>query len=229
MTHAAQNQIQGAACPGVNVDEWQKNNRVPVFKNRFNRWLVVRTTRDSPSSDKVRADLYDAMVRWSGEWVDVWLYSSGGVSVGHFDMVKIVRAEKGAMPPFRLNKRLKRAQDLPCGPMPTINAGGKPLVWFEVEFVWRGYESTIPWPVARTLLAGTVPSPADACPIGADMMLYEVGVAGNEAPAEKSLIDKLAETSAQMSAGMGKIAFWPIMGIATAFGVVGLARKRARM
>ena len=31
-------------CPGVDVDEWRKQNRVPLFPGKVNRWVLVRTT-----------------------------------------------------------------------------------------------------------------------------------------------------------------------------------------
>lgn len=207
-------------CPSVDVEVWRRANRVPIFRNKINRWLFARTTRDNPNAETVREELYDAMVRWSGKSVDFYLFSGGGVYVGDFDLVKVVRAEKSdaqGFPPFHLSDRLTRSQDLPYGPLPTINAGGKPLVYFEVTFAYRGFLTDLPWPVARIGAAGM--TPLDRCPTSTDMMLFEVGQALADAPSEKSLADLLGETAKELSKGAAKFVFWPV---ALAIGLVGV-------
>jgi hypothetical protein len=179
----------------------------------MNRWILARTTRDNPSSDDVRDDLYDSLVRWSGQSVDIYWFSGDGVYVGAFDLVTIPRAERSptGLPPFRYEDTIAFAQDVSLGPMPTIDSGGQPLLYFEVQFAYRGYHESLPWPVSRKLLAPGLPSPADQCPTGCDMMLYAAGTALQDAPPEKSLGELLSETSRRMTGQAASVLVWPAL------------------
>jgi hypothetical protein len=49
--------IGDLGCPGVDVDEWRKRNRVPLFPGKVNRWVLVRTTRDNPTPEDLKNTL----------------------------------------------------------------------------------------------------------------------------------------------------------------------------
>ncbi len=43
--------VGDVGCQGVDVDDWRKRNRVPLFPGKVNRWVLIRTTRDDPTPD----------------------------------------------------------------------------------------------------------------------------------------------------------------------------------
>ena len=58
-------------CPDIDVDNWRLDNRVPLFRSKVNRWILVRTLRDDPSPDDLKNTLAATFMKWfSGTTLD---------------------------------------------------------------------------------------------------------------------------------------------------------------
>lgn len=207
-------------CPGIDTEAWGANNRAPVYRDQMNRWLLVRTVRDQPDADDVRKSLYDGMVRWSGQRIDFYWETARGTTIGDFDLVRILRAERK---PFTLDQVERRREDLRFGPLPMLNPEGDPPVYLEIEFAYRGYVDSLPWPVARIGLGNVIL--ADDCPSNADWMLLAVGKPLSAAPPERSLSELISESGRHAAASVGKALLWPALLVGGAVALLAWARK----
>lgn len=158
-------------CAGIDVDDWEKKNRAPLFPQKTQRWVLVRTDRDNPSNEDIEQTLKAAL----GKWFDASLFDPldpRGVR-GLVDSLKIERISRGE----RLNilDRIKRRDDLP--EPPTIEANVP--IWISASFAFRGSKRDMPWPVRKGAKFQFLSSAA-RCPVSADWMLDQVGEASTE-------------------------------------------------
>jgi len=173
-------------CPGVDVDEWRKLNRVPLFRGKVNRWVLIRTTRDNPTPDDLKNTLAAVFVKWfEGTVLDPALTFKGTTRSSTADLIKLERVSKDRL---SLDNPARRREELP-GLGPTVAPGE--VVWLEVTFAYRGQQTDMPWPV-RTGAAMQLTSSAQ-CPVGADWMLDAAQTPTLDAPAEQPTSEKAGE------------------------------------
>jgi hypothetical protein len=187
--------IGDLGCPGVDVDEWRKRNRVPLFPGKVNRWVLVRTTRDNPTPEDLKNTLAAVFVKWfEGTVLDPALVFKGTTRSSTADLIKLERVSKDRL---SLDNPARRREELP-GIGPTVAPGD--LVWLEVSFAYRGQQTDMPWPV-RTGAAMQLTSSAQ-CPVGADWMLDAAQTPTMDAPPEQTPAEKAGEVVNNAAAGV---------------------------
>lgn len=175
--------IGDLGCPGIDVDKWRDDNRVPLFPGKVNRWILVRTTRDNPTPDDLKTTLAATFERWfDGTPLDPALPFNGTTRSAAADLIRLERVAKDRL---TFAQPVRRREELP-GPMPTLSPGD--VVWLEVTFAYRGQLLSMPWPV-RTGAAVQLQSSAN-CPVGADWMLDSAAFPAADAPPEMSSTEK---------------------------------------
>lgn len=173
-------------CSDVDVDAWEKENRAPLFPNKVNRWVLVRTLRDNPTPDDLKTTLAATFSKWfDGTPFDAALPSDNTTRSANADFIKLERVSKERL---SFPQSARRREQLP-GILPTLKPGE--IVWLEVSFAYRGQLVDMPWPV-RTGAAMQLKSSA-RCPVEADWMLDSAAVPTVDAPPEKSSTDKAGD------------------------------------
>jgi len=199
--------IGDLGCSGIDVDEWQKQNRAPLFPNKVNRWILVRTLRDNPTPDDLKDTLAATFSKWfKGTPVDPVFTSKGTTRSAAADLIKLERVSRERLS-FPLTAR--RREELP-GLLPTVRPGD--IVWLEVSFAYRGQVADMPWPV-RTGAAFQLQSSA-SCPVDADWVLDAAAVPTVDAPPEKSSTEKagdaITDTAQNVGGGLLKVLWIPL-------------------
>jgi len=186
-------------CPGIDVDKWREENRVPLFPAKVNRWILVRTTRDNPTPDDLKTTLAATFERWfEGTPLDPAFPFNGTTRSAAADLIRLERSSQDRL---TFAQPARRREELP-GPTPMLTAGG--VVWLEVSFAYRGQLLSMPWPV-RTGAAVQLQSSAE-CPVGADWMLDSAAFPAADAPPEMSSTDKAAATLGDTASNAGAAA-----------------------
>ena len=213
--------IGDLGCPGVDVDEWRKRNRVPLFPGKVNRWVLVRTTRDNPTPEDLKNTLAAVFVKWfEGTVLDPALVFKGTTRSSTADLIKLERVSKDRL---SLENPARRREELP-GVGPTVAPGD--LVWLEVSFAYRGQQTDMPWPV-RTSAAMQLTSSAQ-CPVGADWMLDAAQTPTMDAPPEQTPVEKAGEVVNNAAAGVASGLFSLLWLPLAALGAVALLVLQAR-
>ncbi len=174
------------SCPGVDVAAWHNKNQAPLYPGKMNRWIVLRTLRDEPDPDFLKSSLAAVFVKWfDGSWFDPLLTFDGTTRSGAADLIKLVNASQDRL---LLSPATATREKLPYGTLPTIAPG--PVIFLEVEFAYRGFAKTMPWPTYKR--EGIVQTQeTSGCPVGADWVLDRVGAPIADAPKEKTTTEKL--------------------------------------
>jgi hypothetical protein len=213
--------IGDLGCAGVDVDAWEKQNRAPLFPNKVNRWVLVRTLRDNPTPDDLKTTLAATFSKWfDGTLFDAALPSEGTTRSANADLIKLEHFSKERL---SFPQTARRREQLP-GVMPTLKPGE--VVWLEVSFAYRGQLVDMPWPVrsgAPVQLATSA-----RCPLDADWMLDSAAVPTVDAPPEKSSTDKagdaLGGAAQQLGHGLADALWLPLalVSVGLAIYLVGL-------
>ncbi|HEY3254281.1 MAG TPA: hypothetical protein VGJ91_10045 [Polyangiaceae bacterium] len=206
----------------MDVDDWRKRNRVPLFPGKVNRWVLIRTTRDDPTPDDLKNTLAAVFSKWfEGTVLDPALVFKGTTRSATADLIKLEKVSKDRL---SVANPARRREDLP-GVSPTVAPGS--FVWLEVTFAYRGQDTDMPWPV-RTGAAVQLTSSAQ-CPIGADWVLDSAQIPTDNAPAEQSSGDKAAEvvsnTADTVTSGLFSLLWVPLAAIGVAAVLVLRARR----
>ena len=209
-------------CQGVDVEEWRKRNRVPLFPGKVNRWVLIRTTRDDPTPDDLKNTLAAVFSKWfEGTVLDPALVFKGTTRSATADLIKLEKVSKDRL---SVANPARRREDLP-GVSPTVAPGN--FVWLEVTFAYRGQQTDMPWPV-RTGAAMQLTSSAQ-CPIGADWVLDSAQTPTENAPPEQSSGDKATEvvsdTAGTVTSGLFSLLWVPLAAIGVAAVLVLRARR----
>jgi hypothetical protein len=199
--------IGDLGCSDVDVEAWEKENRAPLFPNKVNRWVLVRTLRDNPTPDDLKATLAATFSKWfDGTPFDAALPSEGTTRSANADLIKLEHISKERL---SFLQTARRREQLP-GVLPTLKAGE--VVWLEVSFAYRGQLVDMPWPV-RTGAAVQLAKSA-RCPVEADWMLDSAAVPTVDAPPEKSSTDKasgaLGGAAQQLGSGLFDALWLPL-------------------
>ncbi len=209
-------------CQGVDVDDWRKRNRVPLFPGKVNRWVLIRTTRDDPTPDDLKNTLAAVFSKWfEGTVLDPALVFKGTTRSATADLIKLEKVSKDRL---SVANPARRREELP-GVSPTVAPGN--FVWLEVTFAYRGQQTDMPWPV-RTGAAMQLTSSAQ-CPIGADWVLDSAQTPTENAPPEQSSGDKATEvvsdTADTVTSGLISLLWVPLAAIGVAAVLVLRARR----
>lgn len=143
-------------CP-VDIDKWQALNRVKLYSNQINRWVIARTTSDTPNIVNVR----DGVLRVMREkWFNDETIDGLNIVAVSFDRPPVQPGEQ-------------RREDLPQPPM--LKRVDKGLIYVTIDFNYRGLEKSIAWPVwdQADLWEGDLSwlKKHHECPLTADLML----------------------------------------------------------
>jgi hypothetical protein len=203
--------IGDLGCPGVDVDDWRKRSRVPLFPGKVNRWVLVRTTRDNPTPDDLKNTLAAVFVKWfEGTVLDPALVFKGTTRSATADLIKLEKVSKDRL---SFEHPARRREDLP-GVGPTVAPGE--VVWLEVSFSYRGQQKDMPWPV-HTGAAVQLTSSAQ-CPVGAAWMLDSTQMPTEDAPPEQSSGEKAGEvvsdTASSAASGVVSLLWLPLAALA---------------
>jgi hypothetical protein len=178
--------IGDLGCLRVDVDEWRRTNRVPLFPGKVNRWILVRTLRDDPTPEDLRTTLAAVFVKWfDGTVLDPAFVYENTTRSATADLIKLERVSRDRL---MFANPARRREELP-GAIPTLRSGAH--VWLEVSFAYRGQQADMPWPV-RTSAMVQLESSAQ-CPVDADWILDSAALPTEAAPPEMSTGEKLAE------------------------------------
>lgn len=168
-------------CPGADVEAFKAANRAPLYAQKWNRWVLVRTLRDDPSPDVIKDTLAAVFQRWfSG---DPWIRMSGTTEAGNADLIRLVRSSRE---PILVSPVAKTSAD--CDPVPLVVSG--PLIYLEIEFVYRGKLASIAWPAWRS---------GQWCPVDADWILWEAAKpeTARAVPGHVTVGDRLAKSAGE--------------------------------
>lgn len=169
----------------VNVEQWQKNNRVTLHRGKVNTWVLARTLRDRPDTEVIEDTARAVMSKWFYGMPLDHLYGDAGYAV---DAVKVVASGPHRPPPMP-GAQLRSKLDT----IPLLRPEGG-VAYVTLTFNYRGYDTSMPWPVYTSNWSFT--REGKSCPIECDWMLL---AASNpkaddplpEAPEEMSILDKL--------------------------------------
>jgi hypothetical protein len=192
-------------CP-VDVEAWQKANRLHLPPDHKFTWTLVRTDRDSPSISDLQMTTRAVMSKWLGSDAEV-------LSVKRLDG------------PYVVGPGLRREQ-IP-GPPPTIDA--KLPIYIIVEWANRSTSPMdVPWPTRKAGMAQLATTAA--CPVKADWMLQETVDEGQADP-PKPILEKMGEAIAKgasdVAAGAAKGIGWGLVAaVAIAAGLIWLTSSK---
>lgn len=150
--------IAGFFCQ-IDNDDWGKRNKLSLFKDKLQRWVIATAVSETASDDGIARDIR----RWMN-----FIFSFGiprfGRDFGAATDFKVVDVNKQA--PSTPDASQLREQ-LP-GPMPFLKPG--PVAFVTVEFAWRGPAATMPWPVTR-VIGSRLHGVNSHCPLDANVMV----------------------------------------------------------
>ena len=188
-------------CSGVDVDAWEKENRAPLFPNKVNRWILVRTLRDNPTPDDLKMTLAATFSKWfTGTPFDAAFPSDGTTRSANADLIRARTRLEGA-PFVSTHRATSRAAARSAA---NAEAGRCRLA--------RG-ELRLSRPTGRHAMAGSDRCAAPALyaahdvPVDADWMLDSAAVPTVDAPPEKSSTDKANEALGGAAQRVGNTLF----------------------
>jgi hypothetical protein len=189
--------IGDLGCMGVDLEKFRASNRVPVYRNKWNRWILLRTTRDNPSDKDAAATLRAAFNKWNAadrNWgpLDLVVETSipdgprvgvPTVRIGNCDYLHTLKVSQSPLffpreewPKLLPGGRLPARRES-VDPVPTLSTSK--ALWVECAFVWRGSAESVPWPV----LTDSMFRPTQGCPVDADWILDSCALPPKNEPA----------------------------------------------
>lgn len=178
---------------------WGKANRVRLFPEKVNQWVLGRTLVDSPTRQSVEDTTMAVLRRWFGDSGIGFLTGEASDAVDAIQIVDV--AYERPIP--RASDERRETLD----PVPTLAPSPGGYLYVTVRFNYRGLERDMPWPV------WTAPRPfepsftlaARRCPFGADWMLEQAttprpGEPLEPVPEEKTIWEKLSRYTPSLAA-----------------------------
>lgn len=171
-------------CP-VDAEAWGKENRVQLHQGRRNVWTFARNTDDRPDLGEVRASLKSTMVKLFHGWPLDTAFADAGYAVDDIAVLYAGQKRPKGVPGEQ------RREKLP-GKTPALLKSG-PSIFVTVAFNYRGYETSMPWPVWGHYWS--LRDSQNTCPVDADWILSSAYPLDKvkAAPAEAGAIDKLRQ------------------------------------
>jgi hypothetical protein len=202
----------------VDAAQWGEKNRVALATGKTQEWVLARTTRDNPTVSILPTTARAVMVKWFGGIPTDVQFADAGSAV---DDVQVVSVSE-TLPVPKASDQRRETLD----PIPLLAPGGAPPLYVRLTFNYRGYATSLPWPVWT---ATASPFRVDKlCPFEADWMLMwarDLSALG-VAPDEQSGLDKLSHNAPPLLAGLAditKLAGWGL-GLYLGAQVFGLAK-----
>ena len=175
MTHDARTGFGGPGwiaslhCPGVDdVDTWEQKNRVRLYPEQKNRWLLVRSRRDNLERQDVRQKTLNALRGWFGnvplsDGSEIATPAYGGA--GKIDNVRwgpITTSRNAAMAAVKKLGWKEAEWFEQKSPPPSLESAPKGMDpwWVPIEFTYRGARADMAWPTASYLSSKDCPTNA---------------------------------------------------------------------
>ncbi len=173
-------------CP-VDVDVWERENRVPLFPGKVNRWVLARTLRDKPTPTDLQNTLVAVFNKWFGDDpLDPAISLPFNPTLSRAGSTDAIVIKAAGPTPQVLPNVVKRREQLSF--IPIVNGEGG-VVFLEVSFNYRGQNQDRAWPVHTAPSFGV----RNLCPVNADWMLIDVGLGEEEAPPRVPTSDLIAQ------------------------------------
>lgn len=145
-------------CP-VDAGEWEKSNRVQLFPEKLQRWVIALAVDGTESRD----DIARIARKFMGN-----VFSRGVPALGSdigtatdFQILDVTSQQPGMPDPTQTREGLD--------PIPFLKPG--PVAFVIVEFAWRGPASEMPWPATRLVGFGRLHGVNSFCPLDANALL----------------------------------------------------------
>lgn len=188
-------------CP-VDPTAWGKKNRVTLYPEKVNEWVLVRTSRDNPDRAYLVLTLRAVMAKWFGDYVGVGVHSAELGEVG--DNVELVSYSHERPVPSPTDQTREKSTD----PIPLLSPSEQPPIYLKVRFNYHGMDPSMPWPVWGVHL-GTDPT----CPFDCDWMLVQARVPTAERPLQGagpplSLSEKIEKFNREVAGAIGHVGDW---------------------
>jgi hypothetical protein len=179
-------------CSGIDLDAWKLKNRVKLYPGQRMRWILARSTDDKASLADIRAQVEVAALSTASasvfrKWFNWVAFAPGDVTeteAGNIDNLRVLgigtREEMITAGRAAGLVVAQKAEDMP-GPISVRS----PKIWVLVEFVYRGTQSSMPWPMFDDAIFAR-----KWCPTAAQWGLSVTFVQGKDAaevPPETSL------------------------------------------
>lgn len=173
------------ACP-VDVLRWEKANRVTLWPDQLQRWVVALSARPEQTPAQLeqlaRGFMTAAFSRGAPRW---------GAGVGSATNLRVLDISQ-ARPATPEPSQEATALELP----PTLRSG--PAVFATLQFAWRGPLAEMPWPVhGRGVHA--------FCPVDADAILVATKGLGGALPPRNLDAPPLGSGALDLGAHLGGI------------------------
>lgn len=219
--------IGDLGCLGVDIDAWQEANRCPMYPDKTNRWLLLRTMRDGADDAEIRNTLQAVLAKWLSDVPSGWSpigERAGHIRVGPADNITVERIVSERL---ALEQRARSREDLTYPPIPLLVSG--PWTSVEITFDWRSQVDSIPWPVWHG--GPVLLSSARVCPFDADWVLDEAGVPLRDSPAEVPVgeqAEEIVKEAAEAAVEPLKSLVWPLALFGMVAGAVYLAVREVK-
>jgi len=138
-------------CSGIDLAKWKATNRVKLYPGQRIRWIFARSTDDKASLDDIRAQAEGSFGTASvfQKWFDPVALLPGDYTeteAGKIDNLKVLGiGTRDAMITAGQTAGLVIAQKAEDMPGPILVR--LPKVYVLVEFIYRGTQNSMPWPV----------------------------------------------------------------------------------
>jgi hypothetical protein len=190
--------VTGAVwCGDIDLDEFRRDNRAPLYPMAWNRWLLARTERDNPTKGDVVRTVQAVMSKFFDDVplpdTDIPIDTPGsraGEDTGKIDHVRVLSATRDLTQAvaavtdsgWRGSKRREQLKFAPTLRKPESRPGfPDPAPWYvAIEFYYRGSQASLSWPVHKVQMINA------ACPIEADWLLMAAYQHQSGASPEKS-------------------------------------------
>lgn len=144
MSYVLNQGLGDVGCIGVDVSKWNNANKVPVFRDAFNTWVVKVKTSESYTGAEIQEEIKRIFAdRW---FASGYSAMSGSKDVGRAEIqsIRVLNASQPSQILAMYPKPLAAVWST-SGPQLEWRTSG-PEVYVEVRFVYRGSMSEMPWP-----------------------------------------------------------------------------------
>lgn len=158
--------VGDVGCTGIDLDDWKAKNRVKLYPGQRVRWILARSTDDKASLDQIRSQAEGSFSTATvfQKWFDPVALLPGDYTeteAGKIDNLKVLgtgtREQMIAAGQTAGLAIAQRAEDMP-GPIYVR----QPKIYVLVEFVYRGTQDSMPWPMFNDAVLARKWCPTDA-------------------------------------------------------------------
>jgi hypothetical protein len=224
-------------CSGIDLDAWKAANRVVLYPGQRIRWLIARSSDDKASVGDVQAHMEGSFTTASvfRKWFDPVALESGDITeteAGKIDNLQVLAiGTKDDMLAVAAKAGLvieKRAEDLP-GPLKVR----EPKTYALVEFIYRGVQTSMPWPVyndatfsrkwcpvdCQVALSASFKQSADSRTVPKETALGNPSTIIPGVPSTEEIV-KAAKAAGEAAKGLGQGLLYAGLGVAAIAAIV---------